>query len=316
MLEAYLNILVIFSIILVGYILSWKQWFDNHIADVFSKIVLNMALPLNMFLNMTQKFSKEEFLSLFKGLVLPATSIVVTFGISWLYATITRVPDTRKGTFQTMFTAANTIFMGLPVTVAVFGEKAIPYALLYYMCNTTFFFTLGLMLMSSDHPERKFQHQSVNLLVLLKKLFSPALMGFIVGLLWLLLELPLFKPLIDFSRHLGNLTTPLSLFVIGIIVYQTGVRHLRIDKDVFGVLIGRYVISPLVVYGLSFIFPVPSLMLKVFIIQSAMPVQNSIPILARGYQVDEKFATSGLIFSVLSYLFVIIIYLFLLIGLP
>lgn len=54
---------------------------------------------------------------------------------------------------MTMFTAANTIFMGLPVNMAVFGEKAIPYALLYYICNTTFFFTIGIMLIAKDNPE-------------------------------------------------------------------------------------------------------------------------------------------------------------------
>ncbi|MEG0730956.1 MAG: AEC family transporter [Vagococcus sp.] len=304
---SYLNILVVFAIIFLSYVLTWRKWFDNHVADVFSKLVLNITLPLNMFLNMTQKFTKAEFLELFKGIALPFVSILVTFLISFIYTKVTKVPVTRRGAFMTMFTAANTIFMGLPVNMAVFGEKAIPYALLYYMCNTTFFFTIGIILIAGDNPEIKMNQARFSFKKLMKQLLSPALMGFVVGILWLLTGVPVPKPLFDFSTYVGGMTTALSLFVIGIIIYQTGIKNLKMNKDVAGVLIGRYLISPLIVYLLSFLIPVPPLMLKVFILQSAMPVQNAMPILARGYGADEEFATSSLTYSILSYFIFIIV---------
>ena len=307
MIAAYLNILVVFAIILLSYILTWKRWFNSDIADVFSKLVLNITLPLNMFLNMTQKFTREEFLELFKGVALPFVSILITFGISFLYAKLTKVPITRQGSFMTMFTAANTIFMGLPVNMAVFGEKAIPYALLYYICNTTFFFTIGIMLIAKDNPEINVKTAKFNWKKLLTQLMSPALMGFVVGILWLLTGKAVPKPLFDFSTYVGGMTTALSLFVIGIIIYQTGITNLKMNKDVAGVLLGRYLISPLVVYLVSFIIPVPTLMLQVFILQSAMPVQNAMPILSRSYGADEEFATSSLTYSILSYFVFILV---------
>lgn len=301
MITAYLNILVVFAIIFLGYMLTKKQWFDNHIANVFSKLVLNITLPLSMFLNMTQKFTRAEFLELFTGLALPFVSIIVTFLISMVYSRFTRVPDKRKGSFRTMFTAANTIFMGLPVNMAIFGEKAIPYALLYYICNTTFFFTVGIMLISRDNPDNRLEKANFSFEKLLKQLLSPAILGFFVGILWMLTDMAVPKPMIDFSSYVGGMTTALSLFVIGIIIYQTGFKNLKMDKDVAGVMLGRYIISPLVVYGLSFIIPVPSLMLQVFILQSAMPVQNALPILAKGYGADAEFATTSLTYSIILY---------------
>ena len=310
MIATYLNILVIFGMILVGYVLSAKKWFDNKMIDAFSKLVLNIALPLNMYLNMIDKFEHDQFLTLATGIFLPAASIIVTFILSKLFCSLFKVKASRKGVFQTMFTASNTIFMGLPVTTAVFGEQAIPYALLYYMCNTSFFFTVGISLIASDR-EGASMSWKINWRDGLKKLLNPALTGFFIGLLWMLLELPKIKPLIDFSRYMGGLTTPLSLFIIGMIVYQTGWESIRFDKEVAGVLVGRYLVSPLVVYLLSFIIPVPGLMLKVFMLQSAMPVQNSMPMLARSYGADEVFATSTLIYSIVSYLGVIVLYLLL-----
>ena len=95
--------------------------------------------------------------------------------------------------------------------------------------------------------------------------------------------------------------------MIGIIIYQTGLKNLTLDKDTIGVLVGRYLVSPIVIILLSKVIPVPTLMLNVFILQSAMPVQNSMPILAKGYGADETFATSSLVYSIVGYLFVILV---------
>lgn len=123
-----------------------------------------------------------------------------------------------------------------------------------------------------------------------------------MGVGWVLLSLPMPNEAATFFAYLGNLTTPLSMFVIGIIVYNVGIRNLKLNKDILGVLVGRYLLSPLIVWLLGQWIHVPELMLSVFIIQSAMPVQNSVPILARSYGGDQEYAASSLGYSVLLYL--------------
>ncbi|MFR4751553.1 MAG: hypothetical protein ACLT90_06020 [Enterococcus raffinosus] len=39
----------------IGYVLTYKQWFSNQIGDAFSKLVLQIALPCNMFLTITEE---------------------------------------------------------------------------------------------------------------------------------------------------------------------------------------------------------------------------------------------------------------------
>lgn len=311
MLDSYLNILVVFCLVLMGYVLSDKKWFNNQTIDLFSKLVLNIALPFNMFLNMTERFSRDEFLSLFKGMLIPVLSILITYGISILYTKLMKVQVTRRGLFQTMFTASNTIFMGLPINLAIFGEVSVPYVLLYYICNTTFFWTIGIYLISSDNLDPEIEQVRLDFFGVVKLLLSPAMLGFIVGLVWMLLEIPEIDFVTRFSRHLSNLTTPLSMFVIGMIIYHTGIKNLRMNKDSFGILLGRYVISPLVVIVLGQFIKVPDMMLKVFIVQSAMPAQNSMPILAKQYGADVEFATTTQAFTFLAYLFVIPVLIFL-----
>ena len=64
MLASYFNILVVFALVLVGYRLSRKGWFDETTTGLFSKLVLNIALPFSMFLNITKQFTRDQFMSL------------------------------------------------------------------------------------------------------------------------------------------------------------------------------------------------------------------------------------------------------------
>ncbi|MHC5249109.1 AEC family transporter [Enterococcus sp. LJL90] len=305
MVSAYVNILIIFALMFIGYLLSYKQWFNNQTADVFSKLILNIGLPCNMFLNITSSFSREEFLHLFSGMVIPIFSMLLTYGFSLLYAKVMKVEKKHFGTFSTMFTCSNTIFIGLPINLAIFGEASVPYVLLYYIVNTTIFWTIGVFMIAKDNPQIEAATVSFHPTAALKKIFTPPLMGFLIGLLWIFLEWPVPQMATTFFSYLGNLTTPLSMFFIGIIIFFTGIKNIRLTKDTFGVLIGRFVISPLLVILLGHFIQVPALMLSVFIVQSSMPVQNSVPILARSYGGDTEFAASSMTWSVLIYLFYI-----------
>jgi hypothetical protein len=286
----------------LGYWLSYKKWFSNRTADVFSKLVLNFSLPFSMFLNITANFSRDEFLSLFSGMVIPLLSMLVTLLFTFLYRKIFRITETRQGTFSTMVTCSNTIFIGLPINLAIFGEISIPFVLLYYIINTTIFWTIGIYLIATDSPQIEEARISFHPLVALKKIFSPALIGFIIGLIWMLLSLRVPVIVNSFGTYLADLTTPLSMLSIGIMVYFNGVKNLKMNKDILGVLIGRFIVSPLIVWLIGQWITVPTLMLQVFIIQSAMPVQNSVPILARNYHADEEFAASSMGYSVLLYM--------------
>lgn len=189
MIAAYINILFIFILMFIGYFLTYKQWFSNQIGDAFSKLVLQIALPCNMFLTITKNFSRAEFLRLVSGMIIPLLSMLLTFVISFLYQRVFNISPHRRGTFSTMFTCSNTIFIGLPINLAIFGERAVPYVLLYYIVNTTIFWTLGIYFIARDNPQIEQATVNFHLLPILKKVFSPALIGFLLGLCLVLLNL-------------------------------------------------------------------------------------------------------------------------------
>ncbi len=280
------GILVILGVILVGFVIGEKGWFDDKSRGLLAKLVTQVALPCYMLYTITQRFTAADLLIMLPALRFPALSMVILLGIATAVARIFAVRQDRRGLFISMFFNSNTIFVGLPINQALFGDASIPYVLIYYMCNTTFFWTLGTYLIQRDgEGEAQF-----DLKTSLKKVFSPPLMGFLLGLVMVMLQIKLPAFLASDLQYLGNLTTPLSMIFIGLSVSHVGVKQLVLGKEQLLILLGRFLVAPLLMASIVYWLPLPSLMKQVFIIQSAMPVMTNAPVVARLYGADSDYA--------------------------
>lgn len=287
-LDALQSVLSIIIIIGIGYILTWKGWFDESTGRLFTKLVINVSLPALMLSNLMSTFDRQALLAAIGGVVIPFASMLLSFGISVIVSYILRIEKGRIGTFQTMFFVSNTIFMGMPVNTALFGEQSTPYVLLYYIANTTLFWTLGIYLIQRDGGKREgglFSMQTI------KGIFTPPLMGFLVAVVLIMLGIRLPRFAMDTARYLGNITTPLSLLFIGITFHSISLKDIRFSKDMAAILVGRFVISPLVVIGLSNLMGAPWIMKAVFTIQAAMPIATQASIVSKAYDADYQYAT-------------------------
>ncbi|MFS9213434.1 AEC family transporter [Streptococcus parasanguinis] len=285
-LKSISGILVILGMILVGFVIGEKGWFDDKSRGLLAKLVTQVALPCYMLYTITQRFTAADLLKMLPALRFPALSMVVLLGIATAVARIFAVRQDRRGLFISMFFNSNTIFVGLPINQALFGDDSIPYVLIYYMCNTTFFWTLGTYLIHRDgEGEARF-----DLKTSLKKVFSPPLMGFLLGLVLVMLQIKLPAFIASDLQYLGNLTTPLSMIFIGLSVSHVGVKQLVLGKDQLLILLGRFLVAPLLMATIVYWVPLPSLMKQVFIIQSAMPVMTNAPVVASLYGADSDYA--------------------------
>ena len=196
MVSAYINIFFIFVLMFIGYVLTYKQWFSNQIGDAFSKLVLQIALPCNMFLTITKNFSRSEFLHLVSGMIIPLISMLLTFVVSFAYCRIFRITPARKGIFSYNVHLLQYVFLlDCRLIWQSSVNQAVPYVLLYYIVNTTIFWTLGIYFIARDNPQIEQATVNFHLIPILKKIFSPALLGFCLGCvqswLTLLFQIPL-----------------------------------------------------------------------------------------------------------------------------
>ncbi len=308
-LSALQGVLEIVIIIATGYILTRKRWFEEKTADLFAKIVLNLSLPLGMIVNISSFFTKNDLINSAKGLIIPFLSILISYLLGYILALIFKTKKGRRGLLAGIFSLSNSIFIGLPMSQVLFGEVAIPYTLLYYIANTTIWWSIGVYGIILDTQQKK---EKIFNIETLKRILNPPFLGLLVGVGTVIMDFKLPKFLFDSFKLIGNLTTPLSLFYVSIIMYNMGFEKFKLDKDAILTFLGRFLITPALVILLEFFIPIPKLMRDVFIIMSAMPVMVNSAIVARMYGGDYEFAVSMITYTTLFSIIIMPLYMVLL----
>ncbi len=282
------SILSIVIMIIIGYILTAKGWFSEESSKLLTRLVITIALPALMISTILGNLDRNELVHQGKGILIPILSMTICLIIAIIVTKLIKIKKEDAGLFISMFFNSNTIFVGLPVNLALFGEKSIPYVLLYYIANTTFFWTIGVYFISKNGNKKT--NDKILSKSTLKRIISPPLLGYMVAIILVILNVHLPNFIMDTCKYMGGITTPLSMLFIGICIFSVKLKDIKISKDMFGIVAGRFIISPLTVFVITLFIPIPILMKKVFIIQAAMPVMTNTSIIAKAYDGDTKYA--------------------------
>lgn len=305
-LTAVESVLSIVLIIALGFYLRNKGWFADSFAGNISKLIMNIALSASIFVSVLTYLTRDKLMALSDGLIYGALSIVFGYFIAWLMVKVLKVRRGRRGVFINTIVNANTIFIGLPLNIALFGEASMPYFLVYYVLNTVSTWAFGAFLIANDSTEPQPAHrQQFNW----KKLLPAPLLGFLVALVFLLADIPVPSFIHSTLDYVGSIVTPLSLLYIGITLADAGLKSIRFDKDTIAALLGKFVLAPLIMVALiaagHSILPLPSLEAKTLIVQSSVSALAVLPILANEAKGDVRFATNVVTTSTILFMIVV-----------
>ena len=299
------SIFPIIVMIAIGYILRKRHWFHHTFSENVSKLITNVALPCSIFYSVLKYLDMNVLKELSNRLIFTFTSVIIGYVTAYIVIKIFKIRRGRRGVFYNAVVNANTIFIGLPLNMALFGEQASKYYLMYYITNTISIWTLGYILLENDSTEEKESKGGFNP----KKLFSPPLIAFVAAFIVLVLGISVPKPLVETTKYLGNIVTPLALLYIGIVLADAGLHSINFDLDTILALLGRFVFSSIVMVALLKVagqfMQQDSLEIKTFVIQSAAPVFAALPILTNQTEGDIEYATNVVTTSTI--LFVVVI---------
>ena len=310
------SVVVIVLIMLLGYILRKQGWLADSFGGNVSKLITQIALPASIFMSVQNNLTRGKLFNLFAGLLLPFIGVVISYIVAFILVKVLKVKVGRRGVFINTIANANTIFIGMPLNLALFGSAATSYFLIYYIINTVSTWAFGVFLIKNDDPtlvKAERQHNKINW----RKILPMPLVGFFVAVIWLLTGIQLPKFLGDTFNYVGNLVTPLSLIYIGIVLANAGLKSIHFDKDTIFALLGRFILAPVVMillvkwFGPSVLhLDIASLMGKTFIVQSATPALAVLPILAGEAHGDVDYATNVVVLSTLLFIIVVPVLMF------
>lgn len=285
----FTQVAVLFIIILVGYFVRKKGLLDESSTSKLSSLVMNIFLPAMIITAMQIQFDKEmipKILSLlFVSMVMFGVSTIVAFCLKFFIKS-----DSKLGIFQYSLVFSNSGFMGYPVVEAVLGKGAIFYAAIFNLPFNFLCFTLGVYFLSKGNSNARFS---------IKSMINPSMIAVFIGLALFVTgtELPVFinHPL----ELLGDVTTPISMIVIGSMLAGSSAMECFKRFDMYMLAILRLVAIPMLVFLVLRPFSFDSVVMAIPVVIAAMPSAANTAIMANEYGADVALASQAVFFTTL-----------------
>ena len=299
------SIVPIIVIIILGYFLQVRGWFQESFGNDLSKLIMNVAMPVAIFTSVLKYLTLDKLISLSGGLLYTFIAFILGYLAAFIAVEVFKVRPGRRGTMINTFVNANTIFIGMPLNLALFGPQGESAFLAYYVLNTLSTWAFGSFLITGD-PTEEGSLQERNPKSTLKQVLSPPLLAFFAALLLILGNVGIPVAVLTTTQYLGSLVTPLALLYIGIVLYHAGLASLRMDRDTALALVGKFAVAPFAMILVLMAAAQGGVTLDAtekgtFIMQSAVPALTVLPVLAHEGKGDVHYATSLVAFSTLLF---------------
>lgn len=290
--------LVLLMLMAVGYFMGIRGWMTAAEKKFLSRFIINIAVPANCIVGLLNNLDREGLVQAGPQVAAALLGVGATLLLSMGAAALLRLPRARWGVFAAMAGLSNTLFIGIPVCTQLFGEVCMPYVMLYYLGNTTFLQSAGILLVERSGDGGR---QPGGPGRFLRDIFTkPPILGVLCAIVLLVLGVDLPGPVMRFAGYISNTVSPLALIYCGFIVYEVGLKNLRLLPGLPAMLVIRLVVAPVICWGFCRLFGVEGLARDVFLVESALPVVSQVTVMAGAYGADEEYAAAGACLSILG----------------
>ncbi|HAV75810.1 MAG TPA: hypothetical protein DCX53_00490, partial [Anaerolineae bacterium] len=187
----------------------------------------------------------------------------------------------------TMF--ANTGNYGLPLVSFAFGEKALPFAGIYFATTTMMFYTIGVLLASLGHMN--FREASLGLFRI------PTLYAVLLALAINTWNVAIPQSIDRAVELAAGGTIPLMLVLLGVqmtkVEFSSNLRALQLSVSL------RLLIAPLVALLLTGLYGIQDHARQGSVVQASMPSMVSATVLAEEFHLDSKLIAAIVFISTL-----------------
>lgn len=283
-------ILVPTIMILLGVFLRQVNFLKKSDRDLLSKIVLYIALPAMIFINLKDANISRDML------FLPVLGIITSCVLLVIAYCYCKARNYSKKTTWTIMIAAsimNTGFIGFPVNLGVFGNTGFLHAVFYDLSTSTLVVIYGIILAREFGGNRR--------QVIKKAVFFMPLWGVIFGLIFNVFNIPLFYVADSILNYFSQATIPLIMLSIGL---SLDFKHIRnYIPDSLAVAVIKLVFAPLIIFVLLSWFKIGGMAFNVALIEAGMSTAGNALVLAIDYGLDADLMGSIIFTNVILSVF-------------
>ena len=296
------QMIILFILVVVGYIISKKKMMDADFDRKLSVFVINVACPC-LILSSVMGDTLPDKHFIIPLLIVGFATYVILIGAGFLLPHYLPIKATDRGIYSFMLAFGNVGFIGYPIVASIFGANAVFYASILNFPSTLLIFVFGTLFISGDQGKMKFKWDT---------LYCPAMIASYLSILivatgWIppkVISTPL--------TLLGNMTVPSALLIIGSSIAQIPIRRMLGTSNIYITAILRLIAIPLFILYLSRLYHVEPTIANINVILAAMPVASYGTLFCIQYEKGETIMAQGtFITTLLSVLTIPLLTLFL-----
>ena len=304
-----IKVAAMFLVIVVGWLARRRGFLAAEFTATLSRLVVDVAFPALVFTQMLQTVDAAAlregwFSPLLCGLLI-VVAYVVGLALGPLFSA-----KTQRNTFIFLVAIPNWVFLPLPIAEALYGSAGVRAVLLCNVGAQLVLWSFGVWILHGT------VRQAARNLLTNAGLWATAL-GIGTALLFpASRELETFNAatanvtwlvggtLVQVLGMLGSLTIPLSLLAIGAQLGGLVVPLHRLPRALWGVILGRLLIAPVVTLALGWAalkagLQLPEATRMVGYLIATMPVAISCSVMTERFKGDVNLAAQGIFYSTL-----------------
>ena len=261
--------------------------------QTLSNLLVYLVVPAMIVNSYRMEFSMEILHNLLAAFGMSLLALLIGTGIT--LALTARRKDSRTPIFRFACIFSNAAYMGFPLIQALFGSEGLLYASAFVTVYNILLWTAGYGIVS-----KKVRAKEV-----LRTIFTnPVLISVVAGLLIYLCQIPVPDIIKQPVSLVGNMNTPLSMFITGMIIAGSDVKGLVYNKNIWYIILVRQLVIPAVCFGVFSLFHVTGMAAQVVLLLEACPSAAITSVFAVQFGYDENLAAGAVVittfFSILT----------------
>lgn len=261
------NIAAVFLIMGVGFAANKSGMLPEEANKYLSPLLMKITTPCLILANIaTREVEEGMWGDIFKALGCFALYFVVFCFLGWVLCTKMMKLKGHEdcGVYMMLFASINNGFIGLPITLAIFGEDALFYMAFFQIVLVLYLFGPGIL--QIHYGEKKTGSTSM-----LKAILSPVIIAALLGVLLLALGIEMPEMIHKSIETIGSATTPLSMIVIGIQLGTSDFKKIVKNKSLMIESIAKMLFTPLITILLVNWLPISNIIKLVAVFGAAFP---------------------------------------------
>ena len=278
---------ILFILIVIGYICGKTGVVTSEGKKVLSNFLIKAIVPamiVNAYLNM--EFNPQILTNLLQAFGLSFGSIFFAMLVSWLL--LWKMKTANKKVLWFAWSYSNAAYMGFPLVKGLFGDEGMLYASAFATVFNIVVWSIGYAIMSGENDGKK---------IINTVLKSPVTCSVVVGLLLYLCRIPVPEIMKQPIRMIGETTTPISMIIIGVMIAESRLKSILVNKEIWLTVVVRLIVIPTLTFALYYLFGIGGMVGSVILIQAASPTAATTSVLATQFNHDESIGAGTVVIT-------------------